>query len=224
VSLDFRSLYGTLGETERRTFTLARGKVTNTATGDRLKIVGHASVFGSPSVEMVSRAGAFTEYIQRGAFDAVLARKPDCLLLWDHSTLHPLARTTAGTLELTANAHGLRYYAEVTPTSYAADLRNLMADGVVTGSSFAFTVAPGGETWTVENGRVTRTISEVGELFDVTVCAAPAYPASDSALARTFLDYAAERGLLRTHPAADARRAKLLADLELRRRRVSTVT
>ena len=63
------------------------------------------------------------------------------------------ARTAAGSLELTSNAHGLRYFAEVTPTSYAADLRNLMADGVVTGSSFAFTVAPGGETGR-ESGRL----------------------------------------------------------------------
>lgn len=222
MSADFRSLYGTLGEAERRTFALARGKVTNTAQGDRLKIVGHASVFGSPSVEMQSRAGAFTEFIQRGAFDAVLARKPDCLLLWDHDTRYPLARTAAGSLELSANAHGLRYYATVTPTSYAQDLRNLMADGVVTGSSFMFTVAPGGEEWTVENGRVTRTITEVSDLYDVTVCAAPAYPASDAALARTFFDYASERGLLRTHPDADARKARILADLQLRGRRIKT--
>lgn len=221
MSLDFRSVFGTLGETERRTFTLNTSRMTHTAQGDRFKIVGNASVFGSPSVEMTARAGKFTEFIQRGAFDAVLARKPDVLLLWDHSTLHPLARTTSGNLELSANAHGLRYFATVTPTTYAADLRALMADGVVTGSSFAFTVAPGGEQWTVENGRVTRTISEVSDLYDVTVCAAPAYPASDAALARNFFTYATERGLLRTHPDADARKARILADLELRGRRIS---
>lgn len=221
MTADFRSQFGTLGEAERRTFTLARGQVKNSQSGDRLKIVGHASVFGSPSVEMVSRAGAFTEYIQRGAFDSVLARKPDVLLLWDHSTLHPLARTAAGTLELTANAHGLRYFAEVTPTSYAQDLRALMADGVVSGSSFMFTVAPNGEEWTVENGRVTRTITQVAELYDVTITAAPAYPASDSSLVRNFTDYALARGLLRTNPTADLQRAKLRADLELRRRKLS---
>ncbi len=224
MSADFRTLYGTLGETERRTFALARGKVTNTAQGDRLKIVGHASVFGSPSVQMQSRAGTFTEYITRGAFDAVLARKPDVLLLWDHDTRYPLARTAAGSLELTSNAHGLRYFATCTATSYAQDLRNLMADGVVTGSSFMFTVAPDGEEWEVRDGQVVRTITDVADLYDVTVCAAPAYPASDSALARTFLDYAAERGLLKTHPGADARRAKLLADLELRRRKLSAAS
>ncbi len=221
MSLDFRTLYGTLGEAERRTFALARGKVTNTAQGDRMKIIGHASVFGSPSVEMVSRGGAFTEFIQRGAFDNVLSRKPDVLLLWDHDTRYPLARTSAGSLELSANAHGLRYFATVTPTSYAQDLRSLMADGVVTGSSFMFRIAPDGEQWEVRNGQVVRTITDLADLYDVTITASPAYPASDASLARTFLDYAADRGLLKTHPAADARRAKLLADLELRRRRLS---
>ena len=106
---EFRRVYGTLGETERRTFPLAHARVKNTGTADgRLKVIGHAAVFNSPSVELTSRAGSFTEYIAPGAFDDVLRTNPDVLLLWDHNTLYPLARTSASTLELSVNSHGLR--------------------------------------------------------------------------------------------------------------------
>src|SRR5581483_4878161 len=107
------------------------------------------------------------------------------------------ARTTAGTLELSVNQHGLRYYADVAPTSYARDLRVLMEDGIIEQSSFLFNIAPGGEEWAVDGDRVTRTVTQVGELFDVCVCAAGAYPATDSGLARKLLlDYAHARGFI----------------------------
>jgi HK97 family phage prohead protease len=220
----FRRTYGVLGDTERRTFSLAKATMTPSGRGDaRWNIVGHASVFGSPSVEMRSALGNFTEYVMPGAFDKVLARQPDVLLLWDHDTSLPLARTTAGNLELTTNSHGLRYYATVTPTSYAADLRMLMQDGVVRQSSFQFTVAPGGEEWTTQGDQVIRRIKQVGELYDVTVTAAGAYPATDSGIARgLMLDYALTRGLLTGNPDATHRIAKAMAELELRRRRVRT--
>lgn len=222
----FQRTYGLLGERERRTVPLGSGsRIAPTGNGDgRLKVIGHASVFNSPSVEMRSKYGSFTEFIAPHAFDAVLSRNPDVLLTWDHDTSLPLARTTAGTLELSANAHGLRYYASVTPTSYAEDLRNLMSDGVVSQSSFTFTAAKGGEEWTTAEGEpnaIVRVIHEVGDLYDVCVCAQGAYPATDSALARTlFLRHGLERGYLRTNPDGVLAAAKFRAELELRRRRV----
>jgi HK97 family phage prohead protease len=219
---DFRRAFGTLGETERRTFPLANGRVKNTGTGDgRLKVIGHAAVFNSPSVELSSRAGTFTEYIAPGAFDAVLRSEPDVLLLWDHNTLYPLARTTADTLELTVNAHGLRYYATVTPTSYADDLRSLMNDGIVNASSFTFTVAPDGEEWAVEGERVVRTIRQVGELFDVCVTCAGAYPAADAAAVRSLaLAYALDHHLIDRRAEGCLRAAQMRAELQLRRRKL----
>jgi HK97 family phage prohead protease len=221
----FRRTYGEFGETERRTVPLARARMTQTGDGSgRLKVVGHASVFNSPSVEMRSPRGRFTEFIAPHAFDAVLARKPDVLLTWDHDSSLALARTTAQTLELSANAHGLRYFATVTPTSYAEDLRALMQDGVVNQSSFTFTVAPDGEEWgTVEGDPhcIVRVIHEVGDLYDVCVCAHGAYAATDSGIARSlYLNYALQRGYLRANPDAKLRAAKLRADLELRRKRL----
>jgi HK97 family phage prohead protease len=142
----FARTYGSPGERERRTVPLTQARARTSGGGDgRLKISGHAAVFDTPSVEMRTSYGRFVEFIDRHAFDHVLTKQPDVLLTWDHSTTLPLARTSAGTLELSTNSHGLRYFASVTPTSYSDDLRNLMNDGVVSQSSFLFTVAPDGE-------------------------------------------------------------------------------
>jgi HK97 family phage prohead protease len=220
----FRRTYGLLGERERRTFTLASGSRV-AAVGDdptRLKVVGHAAVFNSPSVEMRAAPGTFIEYIAPGAFDKVLRSKPDVVLTWDHSTLYPLARTTAGTLELTVNKHGLRYFGTCSRTSYAEDLRQLMQDGVVSESSFTFTVARDGEEWRSSGDQVVRTIREVSGLYDVCVCVAGAYPATDSAVARSlFIQHGLDQGFLRSNPDTALRAAKLRADLELRRRTLS---
>ena len=217
----FRRSYGQLGETERRTFRLASARVKTSGSGDgRLKVVGHAAVFNSPSVEMTSQLGSFIERIAPHAFDNVLQSNPDVVLTWDHDTRYALARTTAGTLELSSNAHGLRYYASVTPTSYAEDLRNLMNDGVVNESSFTFRIAPGGEDWADRDGHIMRTITEIDELFDVCVTVAGAYPATDSSVARSLaVTYALDRGFLTKDPNAALHIARVKASLELRRRK-----
>lgn len=220
----FKRTFGELGATEQRSFPLARAAVKNSGDGSgRLKISGHAAVFNSPSVEMASPFGTFVERISPHAFDNVLARNPSVILTWDHLTHMPLARTN-GTLELSVNAHGLRFYAVCSRTSYAEDLRNLMADGIVSESSFLFSVAKGGETWEDRGGQVLRTIHEVGNLYDVCVTVAGAYPATDSGIARSlFVDYALQRNYLRTNPDVALRAARLRADIELRRRRLSAV-
>ena len=219
---EFRARYGVLGEAEKRSFSLTGASVKNTGDGsDRLKVVGHAAVFNSPSVEIQSRYGAFIERISPRAFDAVLATNPDTLLTWDHSTLHPLARTN-GTLELSATSRGLRFFATCSRTSYSEDLRQLMADGVVNESSFLFSVAPGGESWDMQGETVQRTITNVGALFDVCITAQGAYPATDSGIARTLMiDYAQKRGLLRSHPDAQGHARRLQAEVALRRRKLS---
>jgi HK97 family phage prohead protease len=205
------------GGDERRTFRNSYATQTGAPVeaGGSLQIKGHASVFDLPSVEMKSHAGTFTEYIARGAFDQVLRSTPDVLLTWDHNTALVLARTGAGSLELRADARGLRYFAKMSDTSYARDLQALMRDGVVAQSSFLFTVAPGGENWRINpaTGGVERTITNIGQLYDVCVCASGAYPDTDSMLARTALDYALERGFLSEDPALQLRKAKARARL-----------
>lgn len=205
--------FGVFGELERRSFTHTVGEMRNSGTPETgtndgtFQVIGHAAVFGKPSVEMMSPLGVFTEYINARAFDPVLARLPDVLLTIDHDPGKTLARTTAKTLDLSIDGEGLRYWARCTPTTYANDLRLNMQAGNVTQASFLFRIAPGGEEWEIiedEEGRerVVRTIYEVGELFDVCITASGAYPDTDSGLMRTLaFDYAFERGLIEARKA-----------------------
>lgn len=203
----FQRTFGMFGDIERRTFTHAATmrKAGTEASGRNdgsIQIKGHAAVFGSPSVEMRSHLGIFTEYIDKNAFDKVLRSNPDTILDWDHDTRWPLARVANGSLELSVDETGLAYWARTVPTSYAQDLVLLMEGGYLDQSSFLFRIAPGGEEWRViENDEgdeiVERTIYEVEGLYDVCVCVAGAYPTTDSGVARTLAyEYATASGYL----------------------------
>jgi HK97 family phage prohead protease len=151
------------------------------AEGGRSKdftIKGHAAVFNT-----WTDLGIFRERVAKGAFDEALSSDPHVLHLIDHDTRYVLSSTRNKTLELRADPKGLHMWSKVAPTTYAADLRVLMERGDVSQSSFAFTVAE--EEWNDEtdDGKVERTITKVGRLFDVTTTAMGAYPTTDSQVA-----------------------------------------
>ena len=144
-----------------------------------LIVRGHASVFNRLSLDL----GGFREKIAPGAFTKALDSNPDVHALWDHDTKLVLARTKNKTLDLREDPVGLHFYAKVADTSYARDLRVLMERGDVDQASFAFTVER--DEWVIDdNEEVTRTIHEVGQLYDVTVTAQGAYPQSDASVVR----------------------------------------
>jgi len=154
------------------------------AEGGRSKdftIKGHAAVFNT-----WTDLGFFKERIAKGAFDNALADDPHVLHLIDHDTRYVLSSTRNKTLELRTDPKGLHMWSKVAPTTYAADLRVLMERGDVSQSSFAFTVKE--DTWNeTEDGKLERTINEVGQLFDVTTTAMGAYPTTDSQVASRTL-------------------------------------
>jgi HK97 family phage prohead protease len=167
---------------ERRVVALEEVEFRASGSKDKGLIVrGHAAVFNRPSLDL----GGFTETISQGAFEDVLATSPDVHLLWDHDSSLVLARTRSAkyALELREDPRGLHFYANVAPTSYAKDLALLMESQVVDQASFAFTVADGGDSWEIDGDeRVTRTIHQIGELFDVTITAQGAYPQTDASV------------------------------------------
>ena len=65
-------------------------------------------------------------------------------------------------------------------------------------------------------GAVTRTISEVGQLFEICTTAIGAYPSRDSGMARAL---ALDRGLINRDPAA-LHKARALARVNLSKRRL----
>jgi HK97 family phage prohead protease len=171
---------------------------------DDMTVAGHAAVFNRLSHDL----GGFREKIKADAFNAVLDGNPDVHLLWDHSTLHTLARTANKTLDLRIDPKGLHFWARVAPTSYAADLRVLMERGDIDQASFAFIV--GDDEWLIdEEENVTRTITRVSDLFDVTITAQGAYPQTDASL-RSVLQDAISRG--RLPDLSVARAVELAAD------------
>lgn len=146
---------------------------------------GHAAVFDQPTLIGSTRWG-FVEQIARDAFTDVL--QDDVRFLVNHDGL-PLARTTAGTLELAQDATGLvaRTSEEhLRRTSLGSDVVELLSSGDLNQMSFAFTIAE--ETWSTYSsddeldGMELRTINKMKRLYDVSVVTYPAYEGTDAGL------------------------------------------
>jgi hypothetical protein len=156
---------------------------------DQMTVRGHAALF-----DLAYDMGPFRERVARGAFDTVLATDPDVHLLWEHDRRAALARTRAKNLEIRADPMGLHFWGRVVDTSFSRDLRALMEAHVVDQASWAFTVAD--ETWDEDAQGLMRTITNVGQLFDVTITAQGANPMTDATVARSILAAAESSGRL----------------------------
>lgn len=146
-----------------------------TREGKAPLIRGHAAVFNFLSADL----GGFTERIALGAFDNVL--EDDVRSLFNHDSNLILGRTKSNTLKLSVDERGLMSETDPPNTSYAADLSESIARGDVSQMSFGFTVA--NDKWEEDDeGRVIRTITEIGKLYDISAVTFPAYPDTDVAL------------------------------------------
>jgi HK97 family phage prohead protease len=149
-------------------------------------VVGYGSVYNSRSNDL----GGFYEYIAEGAISEDVINKSDVRALINHNMDKILARSVNGngTLKLNTDSKGLRYEFEIPDTSYGRDLKVNMANGNLSQSSFAFTVAD--DDWsTDESGNNIRTITKIDRLFDISVVTYPAYSQAESDLV------VAQRGL-----------------------------
>lgn len=148
-------------------------------------IKGISPPFNSPSEDL----GGFREVFSPTAFDKVVGRHRndprggvDVVALFDHAG-QPIGRTTNNTLKLNIVDRGLGYSIDPPDTTLGRDITTLVRRGDLFGASFAFSVAPSGETWDrQEDGSMLRTVKEVSGLYDVSVVTRPAYPQSSAAL------------------------------------------
>lgn len=142
------------------------------------KAVGYAAVFNSTTTLYRGKYMEVREVIRPGAFRNAIAEGQDVRALWNHDPNHLLGRTTAGTLRLAEDAHGLKVDVDLPNTSTGRDVAESMARGDASQMSFAFLPRPGGESTTTrsENGVdvMEITISDV-DLFDVSIVTYPAY-------------------------------------------------
>jgi HK97 family phage prohead protease len=171
-------------------------------------IVGYAAKFGVTSLDL----GKFTERIAPSAFGLVSERRGrrktlETRALFNHNADMPLAKYP-GTLKLSVDDVGLRYEFPVPDTSYGRDLAANIRDGIVTGSSFSFTVPKDGESWSVEDGKSVRTVTRVDSLIDVGPVTYPAYPDTDARVAKRSYDHFRKSNEART---ARRQRLKLVA-------------
>ena len=148
--------------------------------GDKQTVVGYGAVFNSMSNDL----GGFREFISPKAFEGRL--DDDVRFLVNHDANLILARTTNGTLRLSVDEKGLRYEADMPNTSTARDLMELLKNGTISQSSFAFTVEE--DSWEVKDGMNIRTIDKVSQLYDVSSVTYPAYNQASSAVALRSLE------------------------------------
>lgn len=149
--------------------------------GGTPKIRGVAAVYNSESNDL----GGFREVIEPGAFDHLIDQRrkdaAEVVALWNHDSSQLLGRTSAKTLRLWSDEHGLHYEIDPVPnTSLGRDLIEHIKLGNVRGSSFAFTVDSAGQRVDEdkETGKITRYITRATGLFDVSPVTRPAYDAT----------------------------------------------
>jgi HK97 family phage prohead protease len=185
---------------------------------EREWVVGYAAKFGVNSLEI---DGEFIERIDPAAFGLVRERRGrrkslETRALFNHNADMPLARYPK-TLKLSVDNIGLRYEFPVPSSSYGQDLASNIRDGIVSGSSFSFTVGKGGDEWTVEEGRSVRLIKRVDSLIDVGPVTYPAYPDADVSVARRSYDMFRKSGRLHLPVPPTAYRSRISRVLRMAR-------
>jgi len=176
---------------ETRIFQFEKLNVEERADGMGPKITGYAAVFDKWSEDL----GGFREKIRSGAFKKAIG-KSDVRGLFNHDSNYVLGRQSNGTLTIKEDKNGLWMEIDPPDTQIIRDL--VLAPikrGDIKEQSFAFVVANGGDEWKNLHGEkpdepVTRTITEVDELFDVSPVTYPAYP--DTSVALRSMDKAKE--------------------------------
>lgn len=148
-----------------------RAKATQFETredGNEKHITGYFSVFN----ENYEIAPGMSESVAPGAFSNTLSG--DIRALVNHDSTLVLGRTTAHTLELREDNHGLWGDITINPNDTdAVNLYNRVQRGDVDQCSFGFEVIKQ-DTEVRENGDVHWTIREV-KLYEVSPCTFPAY-------------------------------------------------
>lgn len=152
---------------ERRHLNL-EGQFQTREDGDDYIIEGYFAVFNS----VYQIAEGMSESIARGAFESSLGG--DVRALINHDTTLVLGRTTADTLELREDDHGLWGRIKVNPNDRdAVNAYERVKRGDVSQCSIGFDIIRE-EIESLENGAVHWTIEEV-KLWEVSVCTFPAY-------------------------------------------------
>lgn len=140
--------------------------------GEELTIEGHFAVFNNN----YDIAPGMSESVAPGAFSETLAG--DVRALVNHDTTLVLGRTTAHTLELREDSHGLWGKIAINPKDGdAMNLYERVKRGDVNQCSFGFDILDE-ESTISDDGDIHWTIKKV-ELYEVSCCTFPAYESTN---------------------------------------------
>jgi uncharacterized protein len=154
----------------------------DTDTEGNSYLEGYAIVFNEESRDL----GGFTEVVSPEAVRN--ADFSDTVAVFNHDTNQLLGRVTSGTLTLSTDERGVKYRVSIPNTTLGNDVKELTRRGDLSGSSFAFSLAKGGDKWEERGDKVLRTITSFGKIFDVSPVTHPAYPTTDVGL-RSLTSY-----------------------------------
>lgn len=136
-----------------------------TDENNEMVVEGYAAVF-----EKETDLGWCKEVIDRDAFNN--CNMNDCVLKYNHNdNCLILARTRNKSLELLVDSKGLKIKANLIDTTQNRDIYKMIKAGLLDKMSFAFSVRK--QEWDYEND--IRRITEISQLFDVSVVDVPAY-------------------------------------------------
>lgn len=141
------------------------------STEESYKVEGYASTF-EPYVLFVDDGKEYSERIAPDAFDG--ADMSDVVFRIDHEG-SVYARTSAGTVTLDVDEHGLHNVTDLSRTAKARELYEDIKAGNYPKMSFAFTVAEDH----YERDTRTRVIDKVAKVFDISPVSFPANPTTE---------------------------------------------
>ena len=156
------------------------------------KVEGYASTF-QPYVLFEEDGVKYSEQIDPTAFDE--ADLTDVVFRVDHEGA-VYARTSAGTVELDIDEHGLHNITDLSRTANARGLFEDIAAGNYPQMSFAFVVADD----EYDKDTHTRIIHRIGKVFDISAVSFPANPTTELHV-RDYFD-----GVIEAEKAAEAER------------------
>lgn len=147
------------------------------------KVRGYASTF-EPYVLYSFDGVDYSERIDPHAFDD--ADMSDVVFRVDHEG--PVyARSSAGTIQLYTDEHGLGHQTDLSRTVNSRNLYDDIAAGNYPQMSFAFTVAEDGDHY--EKKTHTRVIDRIAKVFDISAVSFPANPGTElSVSTRSYFD------------------------------------
>lgn len=139
-------------------------------------IEGDAIVFNSESKDL----GGFIEVVKPNAITSN-TDVSDIMGRYNHDVL--IGRTTTGTMSFLINESSVRYSIKLPKSDPGPFLEEMVGRGDINGSSFAFDVKRGGDTWEErDDGVMQRTITEFSKIYDMGPVDSPAYGDTTSAL------------------------------------------